>query len=222
MVKRQIKRSPNELKYMVDLGSLYDKLEEPSKAKQQYDKAIKKLQPNQSQITNLAKAFVAASKNQRALETYQKGQKLMRGGYPFTFEVAELYGTMGDFDAMISEYLSLLETNAGYIQSVQNSLARVMTFEEPNPQNEELRVQLLKRVQKNPDNTIYSEMLIWLFLQQKDFNAAYIQTKALDKRLHEDGQRLMNLAKLCRNNKEYSVANKAYQTVIDKLSLIHI
>lgn len=216
LVKKHLKRNVNELKYMVDLGDLYEKLEEPSKARQQYDKAIKRLQPNQSQITNLAKAFVASSKNELALETYQKGQKLMRGGYPFTFEVAELYGTMGDFDSMISEYLKLLESNEGYIQTVQNSLARVMTFEEPNAQNEELRVQLLKRVQRNPDKTIFSEMLIWLFLQQKDFNSAFVQTKALDKRLSEDGQRLMNLAKLCRNNREYSIATKAYQAVIDK------
>lgn len=216
LVKKQIKRNPAELKYLVDLGSLYDKLNEENKARQQYDKAIKKLNPNRNQIINLAKAFIGISKNDLALETYQKGQKLMRGDYPFTFEIAELYGTMGDFDSMISEYLALLENNSGYVQSVQNSLARVMVFDEQNAQTEELRVQLLKRVQKNPNNEVFAEMLIWLFLQQKDFNSAFIQTKALDKRMNEDGQRLMSLAKLCANNREYKVANKAYQTVIDK------
>ena len=63
LAKKQLKRNPNELKYMVDLGGIYEKLEEPATARQQYDKAIKKLQPQQSQITNLAKAFTAANKN---------------------------------------------------------------------------------------------------------------------------------------------------------------
>jgi outer membrane protein assembly factor BamD (BamD/ComL family) len=53
-------------------------------------------------------------------------------------------------------------------------------------------------------------------VQKKDFASAYVQTTALDKRYGEPGLRLMNLAQLAFNNKDFETAVKSYQYVIDK------
>lgn len=119
---------------------------------------------------------------------------------------------------MVNEYLDVLLINEAYLQQVQNYLLRIYDSDNfsDGTGNELIKSQLLKRVQKHPDKTIYSEMLIWLFIQEKNFTGAYIQTKALDKRLQEDGGRLITLAKTCVSNQEYETAIKAYQTVIEK------
>ncbi|MBL7936685.1 MAG: tetratricopeptide repeat protein [Bacteroidia bacterium] len=73
-----------------------------------------------------------------------------------------------------------------------------------------------KRIQQKSDKTIFSEFLIFLLNQQKDFEGSFVQSKALDKRQKSDGTRLMELAKLCVSNENYVVAEKCYQYVISK------
>lgn len=216
LAKGQQKKFPANLTYFVDLGGLYKSLDEEAKAEQQFSKAVKGVGANQSQIRQLANAFIAKSEYQFALETYKKGQKLLRDNYAFNYELANLHGMRGDHEAMIAEYLDLLAVNEAYTQTVQNSLNRLLDFSEDGPRLEMLRTSLLKRIQRNPEKIIFSEMLIWMYLQKKDFYAAMVQSKALDKRWKENGNRLMSLAGTCTTNERYDVALDCYQYVLDQ------
>ncbi|MCZ4408594.1 tetratricopeptide repeat protein [Cryomorphaceae bacterium 1068] len=215
LIKKQGKRS-NSNTLFIDLGEVYEAQGEDDDAQKAYREAIDALPKSQGIVIRTANEFIRLNKLELALETYQEGKKLLEGRYPFSYEIAGLYGTMGDQERMISEYLDLLAYNEAYLQTIQNALNRSINFEEDDEGVEMLRTELLRRVQKNPDSVIYAEMLIWLFLQDKQFNSAYIQLKALDKRLGEDGQRLLQLAGLCTNNGEYDVAEKCYQYIADK------
>jgi tetratricopeptide (TPR) repeat protein len=215
LIKKQGKRS-NSNTLFIDLGEVYEAQGEDDDAQKAYREAIDALPQSQGIVIRTANEFIRLNKLELALETYQEGKKLLEGRYPFSYEIAGLYGTMGDQERMISEYLDLLVFNEAYLQTIQNALNRSINFEEDDEGAEMLRTELLRRVQKNPDSVIYAEMLIWLFLQDKQFNSAYIQLKALDKRLGEDGQRLLQLAGLCTNNGQYDVAEKCYQYIADK------
>lgn len=215
LIKKQGKRS-NSNTLFIDLGEVYEAQGEDADALKAYRDAIDALPQSQGIVIRTANEFIRLNKLDLALETYQEGKKLLQGRYPFSYEIAGLYGTMGDQERMISEYLDLLVYNEAYLQTIQNALNRSINFEEDDEGVEMLRTELLRRVQKNPESVIYAEMLIWLFLQDKEFNSAYIQLKALDKRLGEDGQRLLQLAGLCTNNEEYGVAEKCYQYIANK------
>ena len=216
IVRKQIKKQEGNLALMVDLGQVYELQNENGKAKQQYDKAVKMLQPDQQQILTLANAFVLKQLWDYALQTYLQGKKLMRGTYGFNFEAGEVYFQKGDFTGMIEEYLDAVEENAGLQQSVQNMLQARMANDPDGSRNELVRISLLRRIQRNADRTEFSEMLIWLLIQQKDFESAFIQAKALDKRKKEDGGRLISLAQLSASNLNYDAAIKCYQYVIEK------
>jgi tetratricopeptide (TPR) repeat protein len=56
-------------------------------------------------------------------------------------------------------------------------------------------------------------MLIWLFIQKRNFSSALMQVQALDKRTDQTGRRVMELGKICVENRMYDVARKAYQYV---------
>lgn len=215
MIKKQKKKS-NSNTLFIDLGEVYAAQGEENDANKAYTDAINNMPKSQGIVIRTANEFIRLNKLELALETYQQGKKLLEGRYPFSYEIASLYGTMGDQEKMISEYLDLLVYNEAYKQTIQNALNRSINFEDDEEGVEMLRTELLRRVQKNPDSVIYAEMLIWLFLQDKEFNSAYIQLKALDKRLGEDGQRLLQLASLCTNNQEFSVAEKCYQYIAAK------
>src|SRR5690606_1571095 len=62
----------------------------------------------------------------------------------------------------------------------------------------------------------YTELLSWLFIQRKDFNSAFIQTRALDKRLKEGGRRLVELARVATDYHQFEMAEKIYQSVLNE------
>ena len=90
---------------------------------------------------------------------------------------------------MINEYLNLIDYSYSYKRSVQNYLSRAIDFEEEEYKVEILKEELLIRIQKDPSNHTFSEMLIWLHLQKKQFSSAVVQAKALDRRLDLKGKK---------------------------------
>ena len=65
------------------------------------------------------------------------------------------------------------------------------------------------------NNSELTELLVWLYIQSNEYDAAYIYTKALDKRLKEDGSRMFDLAYVAYENKAYQSAIKCYQYIIN-------
>ena len=88
VVKKQIKRKPGSLNYLIDLGFVYHSSGETNKGKQQYDRTLKQLMPDKQQVMNLANAFLAKGETNYAIETYLKGRKYLKGYYSFNFELA--------------------------------------------------------------------------------------------------------------------------------------
>ncbi len=215
LAKRQIKKFPDVVNYRVDLGYVFSKAGNDSDAKKQFEKIMKEIMPNSSQIISTATAFMMIGETQYALATYQRGRKILRNGYPFNFEIADIYGSLGNYELMIDELLALLDQNETYLQEVQNALNKNMVFESGSKQNQLLKTQLLKRIQQGNSN-VFAEMLIWLYIQQRDFENAFIQVKAIDKKNKEEGGRLLTLAQLCASNQNYDIAIKCYQYVIEK------
>ena len=215
IVKKQIRQNPDNTEIMVDLGTVYARGEEQDKAKSAWELTVKSIKQDE-QVFAVAKAFVSIQQYDYAIATYLKGRKISQNDYPYSFELADIYVLKGDKMSMINEYLDVLESQDSYIQSVQNALQTSFGNEADLKQNEFLKTELLKRIAKHPDKTVLSELLIWMQIQQKDFEGAFIQAKALDKRKKEEGDRLMNLAMLCTQNESFDVAIKAYQYVISK------
>lgn len=210
-------RRQNEPRFLVDMGIVARFMGDTAKAEEHFNKAMKALKPDVNSVRSLATAFQKAEQNDRALQVYERGKKTIKdGGWSFDYEIAQLYAAKGDLHAMTTTYMDLLTANPSYLQTVQNGLARYIDFTKSDERTEMLRTELLRRSQKDPDNTIFQEMLIWQYLQQKDLTGAFVQSKAMDKRFNEGGQRLMELADIAVTNKEWTTATKCYQYVIDQ------
>lgn len=218
VLKKQIKRNDTAFHLYVWLGKLYKLQNNPDKEKEQYNKAIKELIPIQSYVFVLAHAFEDEELYDYALEVYKKGRKETRDSYPYYYEVAELYKKKGDLKAMVNEYLDAIEFRESELYTAQTNLQQSLGYDEKNGglNNPILKQELQKRIQQHSDKMIFSEFLIFLLNQQKDFEGSFVQNKALDKREKSDGTRLMELAKLCISNENYTVAEKCYQYVINK------
>ena len=78
MMKKSIKASPEKVERYVSYGILYERQGSRDKANEQYQKAVKLLAPNQVQIVKLANSFIKNKGYKYAIESYEKGAKLMK------------------------------------------------------------------------------------------------------------------------------------------------
>ena len=213
LVKERMKKRGDDPRFTIDLGSLYRMTGQDDKAVKEFEKAIKLMRAEQGSIRQVANAFTRVNELDMALQAYDRGQKMMKDGQVFHYEVANLYAMKGDVPNMINAYMDLLANNEAYIQAVQNSLSRFMDFELQDGRSELLRTELLRRIQRDPQRTIFQELLIWMYIQQKDLTSAFVQSRAMDKRFEEGGTRLMELARIAQANKDFSTAFKCYDYV---------
>ena len=216
MVKKKIRSRQNDANAYVNLGELYVKFGKHDQAQGEFDEALKALNPGRSNAVRLANAFIKLSEYDYAEKTYLKARKISNDGYEFHYEMGNLQGMKGNHEEMVESFLDLMLVSPNYIQTIQNSFNRNLNIIENKDRADMLKGKLLKRVQKYPNETIYSELLIWLFLQKKEFSAALVQAKALDMRLNENGFRPMEIAQLAKSNEDYDTAKQAYNYVIAK------
>ncbi|MHB8260733.1 MAG: tetratricopeptide repeat protein [Bacteroidia bacterium] len=216
IAKRQLKSAPNDLSCYVDLAQVYKADSNLNKANEQYVKAIKELSPDISQTLELAKAMIGVKEYDYAIETYKKGRRYNIHIYPFFYELAEVYKAKGDIRAMINEYLDAIGYKETDLQNAEMQLQNSLGYDDEKGgfNNPILRQELQKRIQQHPDKIVFYDFFINILIQQKDFEAAFIQSKALDKRLKEEGYRIMNLGKFCVVNEDFETAQKCYDYII--------
>ncbi len=215
-LKKQIRQHPSDSEYKINLATFYEDRGNQDYAASIYEDLIQDLNASARNVVDLYNSFKAKNKNDYALRTLQKGRKLLKNNYPLHFQFAEYYGSIGETEKMINEYLDLLDYHSNYGSSLKNILGRQINFEDENSKEYELlKIALIERIQKQPNSTVYADMLTWLFIQKQNFNAAFVQIKAMDKRNKSNGQLVFDLGNICRENNDFGVAKKCYQYVIE-------
>lgn len=215
VVEKRIKTNNLDISNHFKLASIYEKTGRESEADKIYQNLIDELSPVQSRVQALGKYFLSIGKYQYALDTYNKGKKSNRGGYQYNLELAELYAITNRNPEMITSYLDLLEYSSGYLKSVQAYLSRHIDFETDEADIAFLRTELLSRTQSNPNKFYYNEMLIWYYLQKKEYTGAIIQAKALDRKENSMGRKTYEIGNICKTNKLYKKAQEAFQAIMD-------
>lgn len=211
MLKKSIKASPEKLERLVDYGNLFELTTQPAKAQEQYEKAVKGITDDEVQITKLASAFLNRKKYDFAIQTYEKGGKLLKKMGFFSYELGGIYYSKGDVPKTIEAYLDALEHQPNRLTNIQaffqKDLAAAGGYEE-------LKKQLYARTQKNPNQILYPELLMWLAMQEGDYVTALRQAKGLDKRFQENGERVYKLAISAIDDKKYDEGIEAYEYVV--------
>jgi tetratricopeptide (TPR) repeat protein len=212
MVKKQRKRF-DDFGYKVDLGYVYDKKGETRKAENEYEDCLKGLKKGSysQEFLDLTNAYTKRDLYPWAIKTIEKARKIFEDQNILALELGALYMKAGNKEKMVVEYLNYLSLYPEDMQTVQNSFLDRLTNDEDWKL---LKKEILTRIQTSPDAYMYSEMLMWLLVQQKDFYGAFLQFRAIDKRQKEEGRRLIDLAQIAITNEAFDVAVDCYKYVI--------
>jgi tetratricopeptide (TPR) repeat protein len=214
MVKRRIRQFPQRAEFLVDKGHIdvIQKLEKD--ADKSFKKAVDVALEDSRMTSVIANQFNKYNYYSYSEEVYLGARKAFRNDRLFQFELANTYSRLGRTDEMIEEYLTILGGNRSYLQTIQNLFARLLNPDPEGIQKDKLKETLLRKIQKEPNQEVFAEMLIWLYIQDKNFTGAFIQVKALDRKNGEQGKRLYELGTLAFSNNYLSTAENSFNYVI--------
>jgi tetratricopeptide (TPR) repeat protein len=214
--KRQISRFDTDQEYKILFAKFYETQGEADKANSIYRNLIDNMNGNSTEVTQLYDAFKGQGKMDLAFETLEKGRKLLKKTYPLNYYFADYFRIVGETEKMMEEYMDMIDFHSTYRADIQRILSRQIDFSnEDSKEYTFLKNALLSRTQKNPNNDHYAEMLIWLFVQRKNFPAAFVQVRALDKRTNSGGRNVYDLGTICVENDDFQTAKKCFQAVVD-------
>jgi outer membrane protein assembly factor BamD (BamD/ComL family) len=210
-VKRSQRRDPENIQYRLDQGFIFVKAGDLNKADRYFKEQIALNKSNVQRVKMFAEYFSSRSLYDYGVTALIESRTALGNPYLFSLDLAMLYRIQGNQDKMVFEYLNYVTQNSGNIQYVKNVLQAMLTKPE---ELESLEKLLYDRVQKFPDVEVYSDLLIWVTLQQKNFYSSFIQARAYDKRYKRDGEKSMEVAKVALDNEDYENAAKIFRYII--------
>ncbi len=209
-VKKQIKNCDGNARYLTDYARLLEIANKNEEAQKQYTIAMDKVKSNEEATMDLISDFSQNQQFDLAIQTIEKAREDAKLPNKFAVQLAKLYRIQGKTPQMIEEYLKfgLLTDNREMMQSI---LQEELKDEKEIEQLEKI---LYTNVQKYPDQSYYSEVLIWHLIQKKEFYKAFVQARALDRRYRKEGVQVTDLGFLAHQNKDYVNSGKIFEYLV--------
>lgn len=215
-LKKIVKKRKNpSAKAALYLGYLYGKEGDGKSQKKYFEQAKKIAVQNPNTVSFIASEFSIRNFPQEAVDLYRKAWKKTKDD-SFLLKTGDLYRTYQSWPEMTTAYLEYLDRHPDDLQMIKNRLQSALEKDREDVVFKQLKKSLLRRVQDRPKKTWFSDLLLWLSIQKKDFQMAFLQAKALDKRLHETGKRLLDLFDICVDNRDFAMAVQCADYVLKK------
>ena len=217
-VKRVIRDNPDNFVYEIDLATIYRAKKEDEKLENLLKDVISRTtqlaakESKSNQIRVLAGVFYEKNFREKALEAYKEGRKALQKSDLFALDLANVYRLMNRKTEMVFEYLNFSKNQPQNLNYVKNSLQNYLR--EPTDLNT-LEIILYDFIQKEPGKPVFNDLLVWTHLQQQNFPAALRQARALDRRLENNGDNIMNVGMIAYRNTDYKTSEKAFNYILN-------
>lgn len=213
VVARMQKKNRDNPSFVVDEGYIDAAQGKKADAVKLYDGLLKKLKPDETYADLLARAFEKRGESAYAAETLFKYRKLSGINRAFSAQLAQLLGKLGREEEMIQEYLNLLSEEDADMEEMKGFLQSY--YAENTAALDNLKKQLIKRMQEESQKPVFPELLVWLLTEKKEYEAAFVQCRAMDKRFRYNGRKLLEWGEALKAADEYTYAIKAFQAVAE-------
>lgn len=211
-LKKILKDDPRSPMYNIDYARLLKLTETDTTQYASYlNNYLKSIAADGNLVRYAAMQLIDQNMHSFAEQAYREGRS--RGGYEYFYEMAELYYVWGKMGAMIEEYMNLLLQDEAQQEYIQNVLQDRLQDDDEFELMEKIIFQYLQKYQ---GQTVYSEMLVWFYLQRKEFAKAVLQAKALDRRKKLDGISLLNIGQLAMENASYAEAVNVFEYLVER------
>ena len=149
----------------------------------------------------------------RAIEVLLQARERLDDPSLFRIELAYLYGLDGQHRKAMREYVTLLQESPRQFAIVRGRLQSFVEQDEGIQASIEV---LTKAVEQNPLNTVYRELLAWLYVSTDRYEAAYDVYRALDRLQQKKGKTLYQFARKAADADQFSIGTTAFEAILQK------
>lgn len=210
-LQRNIKQFPYSYQYSADYLHVLLLQNEQEKADRFFQSLSQDIIRNDNALRVTAHQLMSYQHLDYAEKLYLEGRAKNKDPHAFAYDLGTLYRLQHDPVKMVQEYIYYIMDHPKSEQYIKNVLQVSLQGDEDY---QAIVPFLLQRIQENPKQTIYNELLYWAYLQQKNFYGAFIQARALDRRLQQPGTNTLEAGKIALHHKAYQVAKQAFEYVI--------
>ncbi|MGV3559644.1 tetratricopeptide repeat protein [Larkinella arboricola] len=208
-VMRRLVKSDDKNPYVfLQAGILEESRKDSAKAEVYFNKAISVAGGNVNGLAELAQDFSERNKQAWSVKILKKAREQSKDPVAYAGELARLYGSLGQKENMVDELLQW-----GLIPGNRDNVQAILQDNLKENDQKMLETVLYRKVQESPNEMFYTEMLVWYLTQKKEFYKAFIQERALDKRLKLTGVRVYDLGAVALQNKDYKNAAAMFEYV---------
>ena len=210
------KQKYNQPTMQIELGYNFQLQKQQDKANKYYQLALDEIQKEPNYAYQLGSNFEKKSLLEWAIKSYELGQKF-NPNLNFDYQMALLQGQMGNVELMIDKLFDYAYAKPEFVPTVQSFLSRFLMENANESFPTYVKKSLLVRTQKTPD-IFWNQFLSWFYVQQKEYDKAFVQERAIYKRNPESFYEIVTLAQLAIEDNQDETAKTILAFVLENTS----
>ncbi len=216
VLKDYTKKNKTAWRPIADLVYAYTINNKKSDADKVVNEIVKNLPPNKNAILSISSALWMRNQYDQSIKILEKASSQQVDSYNYYPELANAYQNTGNYEQCFDYYLKYIELSPEQFENIKSRIQVILLNDTRGDVSDLFRKTLLRRQQKNPKDNTSAEMLVWLSLQEQDYELALDQCISLDKRLGDYENKIIDLANITSNNRQYATAERGYKYIAEK------
>ncbi len=204
-LKKQLKQEPENLPYRVDYGVILEMQGKIKEADAEFGNVVNLGKRDREKANQAYSGFEKYDKYEWGEKLYLEARKHDNSQDKYALQLSEIYVKLGKKNQAMQECVKLYNKDEDYGEYVKGTLQDEFRTDE---ELKTLEDYLLTITEQNPNHKAANELLLWLYMQQKNFNKAFLQAKAIDKRFKKQGNQLFEIGRIAFENKDYAATEK--------------
>ena len=214
-IKKALRKDETQATLYVQWATLLKKQGDDEGAEKKLKEALDVVPASKADYIRLSNAFLNRGEYDYAEKLYLKAPQKIPGEN-FYYELGRVYLYERNYSKMFDTYLDMIRDDENSLARMESAVQSALRLDVDNSLRQQLKSSVLKRMQQDQKVIAYNRLLIWLFLQEKNYTQALRQQIALDRRGLDESPMIMELARIAGRNDEYTEALKAYDYLISK------
>lgn len=201
---------PEVLGVYVDFHLRFGKPKLAEKAMKQWNRNVP---ANFRSTEELANLLATKGHGKLAIQVVEDWQR-QNGRNPLAlYKLVDFYISDNQPEMAATQLIQLLKVSISYYEGVKTRLVNLLAEEADAPVNMAIKQAFIAELQKNPDETEFATLLMWIFIHEANFSQAFIHAKAIDQRNGSEGRLVLDLGMICQEQQAYEVANSCFSLV---------
>jgi len=198
-----LKWYPGNINYQVAEVSFFFELNDEKNFKRGIQDLKNQYGENRFQLSMIGQQLANKRMYQQSADFFLMARQASGIASSYALEVARIYSLLNEKQKMVDEYLTYAMENRQHANYIKNIFQNLLKDEDDLTY---LQSALIERMQNEPAERTYPDLMIWLELQRKNFYGAFVQARALDKREQTNGNQTLRVGRIAIDNESWNDA----------------